>query len=57
MIQAHQARIIAGTQEQVKAQLDDFIATFEVDEVLVAPLIPGIEQRCKTLKSLAEIYL
>ncbi|HDI0332955.1 TPA: LLM class flavin-dependent oxidoreductase [Staphylococcus aureus] len=57
MIQAHQARIIAGTQEQVKAQLDDFIATFEVDEVLVAPLIPGIEQRCKTLKLLAEIYL
>ena len=52
MIQAHQARIIAG-----KAQLDDFIATFEVDEVLVAPLIPGIEQRCKTLKLLAEIYL
>ncbi|HDC9766209.1 TPA: MsnO8 family LLM class oxidoreductase, partial [Staphylococcus aureus] len=50
MIQAHQARIIAGTQEQVRAQLDDFIATFEVDEVLVAPLIPGIEQRCKTLK-------
>ncbi len=50
MIQAHQARIIAGTQEKVKAQLDDFIATFEVDEVLVAPLIPGIEQRCKTLK-------
>ncbi|MBU5915235.1 hypothetical protein JVW18_23415, partial [Vibrio cholerae O1] len=44
MIQVHQARIIAGTQEQVKAQLDDFIATFEVDEVLVAPLIPGIEQ-------------
>ena len=32
MIQVHQARIIAGTQEQVKAQLDDFIATFEVDE-------------------------
>ena len=57
MIQAHQARIIAGTQEQVRAQLDDFIATFEVDEVLVAPLIPGIEQRCKTLKLLAEIYL
>ncbi|WP_423828624.1 LLM class flavin-dependent oxidoreductase [Staphylococcus aureus] len=57
VIQAHQARIIAGTQEQVKAQLDDFIATFEVDEVLVAPLIPGIEQRCKTLKLLAEIYL
>ncbi|HDI7428759.1 TPA: LLM class flavin-dependent oxidoreductase [Staphylococcus aureus] len=57
MIQAHQARIIAGTQEQVKAQLDDFIATFEVDEVLVAPLIPGIEQRCKTLKLLSEIYL
>ncbi|HCV4758636.1 TPA: LLM class flavin-dependent oxidoreductase [Staphylococcus aureus] len=57
MIQAHQARIIAGTQEQVKAQLDDFIATFEVDEVLVASLIPGIEQRCKTLKLLAEIYL
>ncbi|WP_255964193.1 hypothetical protein, partial [Staphylococcus aureus] len=23
----------------------------------VAPLIPGIEQRCKTLKLLAEIYL
>ncbi|MDN8740522.1 LLM class flavin-dependent oxidoreductase, partial [Staphylococcus aureus] len=31
MIQAHQARIIAGTQEKVKAQLDDVIATFEVD--------------------------
>ncbi|MGZ1631022.1 LLM class flavin-dependent oxidoreductase [Staphylococcus argenteus] len=57
MIQAHRARIMAGTKDQVKAQLDDFIATFEVDEMLVAPLIPGIEQRCKTLELLAEVYL
>ncbi|MCI2773886.1 LLM class flavin-dependent oxidoreductase [Staphylococcus petrasii] len=57
LIAQHRARILAGTIEQVKPRLDAMIETFEADEVLVVPLLPGIEQRCRTIELLAHAYL
>lgn len=56
-IQNNRSRIIAGTQDSVKSQLDHFIDTFNADEVLIAPLLPGIEHRARTLELLAQLYL
>ncbi|MFC0138296.1 LLM class flavin-dependent oxidoreductase [Staphylococcus petrasii] len=57
LIAQHRARILAGTVEQVKPRLDAMIEAFEADEVLVVPLLPGIEQRCRTIELLAHAYL
>lgn len=57
LIAQHRARILAGTVKQVKPRLDAMIETFEADEVLVVPLLPGIEQRCRTIELLAHTYL
>ncbi|PTE74606.1 LLM class flavin-dependent oxidoreductase [Staphylococcus devriesei] len=57
VIAQHRARILAGTLEQVKPRLDAMIQEFEADEVLVVPLLPGIEQRCRTIELLAHAYL
>lgn len=30
---------------------------FKADEVLVVPLLPGIDQRCRTIERIAQAYL
>ncbi|UDI77208.1 LLM class flavin-dependent oxidoreductase [Staphylococcus taiwanensis] len=57
VIEQHRARILAGTIDQVKPRLDAMIQAFEADEVLVVPLLPGIDQRCRTIERLAHAYL
>ena len=51
------ARIIVGTKESAKPQIDRMIQDFNADEVMVVPLIPSIEARCRAVELLAEIYL
>ena len=57
VIAQHRARILAGTNEQVKPRLDAMIQEFKADEVLVVPLLPGIDQRCRTIERIAQAYL
>ncbi|WP_067142463.1 MsnO8 family LLM class oxidoreductase [Oceanivirga salmonicida] len=57
IIISNRQRVIIGDKKQVKEKLDEFINISNADEVLVIPLIPGIENRCKALKLLAEIYI
>ena len=57
VIAQHRARILAGTIEQVKPRLDAMIQEFKADEVLVVPLLPGIDQRCRTIERIAQAYL
>lgn len=57
MIANSRARIIAGTKDEVATKLDQFVAHFDADEVIVAPLIPGVKARMRTLELLADIYL
>lgn len=57
LITQSRARIIVGTKESAKKQIDTMIQTFNADEVMVVPLIPDIAQRCRTIELLAQIYL
>lgn len=49
--------ILSGTVDTVKPKLDQMIRDYEADEVLVVPLHPDIECRCRTIELLSEIYL
>lgn len=57
VIAQHRSRILAGTIAQVKPRLDAMIQEFKADEVLVVPLLPGIDQRCRTIERIAQAYL
>ncbi|WP_210135420.1 LLM class flavin-dependent oxidoreductase [Staphylococcus sp. GDX8P80P] len=57
VITQHRSRILAGTIAQVKPRLDAMIQEFKADEVLVVPLLPGIDQRCRTIERIAQAYL
>ena len=56
-MQASHSKILAGTITQVTPKLDAMIKDFQADEVLVVPLLPNIENRCRTLELLAQAYL
>src|SRR5699024_8614277 len=51
------ARIIVGTKESAKPQIDRMIQDFNADEMMVVTLIPNIEARCPDVELLAEIDL
>ena len=55
-IDFNRSKIIFGTLEQVVEQLDYMKNYLEVDEIMVVPLVPTIEQRKKTLQKLAKYY-
>ena len=50
----HRSSILVGTAQSIQPQLDALIEMLEADEVLVSPLLPGIEARCKAIELLAE---
>ncbi|MGM7556591.1 MsnO8 family LLM class oxidoreductase [Aerococcus christensenii] len=54
VISQNKHRMITGTKEEVKEQLQKWCQGMQVDEVLLMPLMPGVEQRKKSLKLLAE---
>ena len=55
-IEENRTRMIVGDQTRVKEQLDDLIHRFKADEVLLIPLMPGIDVRKRAIELLAEIY-
>ena len=50
-------RMVVGNPQEVKDQLDDYLELSQADELLVIPLVPGIENRKKALQLLAQLYL
>ncbi|WP_145465889.1 LLM class flavin-dependent oxidoreductase [Staphylococcus pettenkoferi] len=50
----HRSSILVGTAQSIQPQLETLIEMFDADEVLVSPLLPGIEARCKAIELLAE---
>ena len=57
IIQANRSRMVVGDMDQVKAQLIQLITQFKADELLLIPLIPGIEARKKAIQLLAEAFI
>ena len=48
---------LSRTIEQVKPRLDAMIQEFKADEVLVVPLLPGIDQRCRTIERTQSVFI
>ena len=55
MMQANRIRMIVGDKERVREQLLELIRQFNADEVLLVPLIPGIDARKKAIELLADV--
>lgn len=57
IMQANRTRMVVGDIESVTEQLNELITQFKADEVLVIPLMPGVEARKKAMKLLAGAFL
>jgi len=57
MIEANRTRMVVGNATQVHAQLLELVKQFQADEVLLIPLMPGIEARKKALQLLAKQFI
>lgn len=55
-IQANRTRMVVGDIENVTAQLNELITQFKADELLLIPLIPGLEARKRALELLAKAF-
>ncbi|WP_373894808.1 LLM class flavin-dependent oxidoreductase [Virgibacillus sp. CBA3643] len=53
IIQANRTRMVVGDIESVAEQLKALITQFKADEVLLIPLMPGLEARKKAIELLA----
>ncbi|MHC0551797.1 LLM class flavin-dependent oxidoreductase [Salinicoccus sp. CNSTN-B1] len=55
VVKANRKRIIVGNKESVQEALSELIAQFGADEVLLIPLIPGLEARKNAYRLLADM--
>ncbi|MGT2925634.1 MsnO8 family LLM class oxidoreductase [Streptococcus cuniculipharyngis] len=56
VIAKNRHRMVVGTPQEVKKQLDSLVASCQADELLLIPLLPRIEQRLEALALLADVY-
>lgn len=57
VIQANRTRMVVGDIESVTAQLNELINQFKADELLLIPLIPGLDARKKAIELLARAFI
>lgn len=57
VIQANRARMVVGDIENVTSQLNEMITQFKADELMIIPLMPGLEARKKAMELLAEAFI
>ncbi|AZP04417.1 MAG TPA: LLM class flavin-dependent oxidoreductase [Candidatus Jeotgalibaca pullicola] len=57
IIQANRTRMVIGDVQNVRRQLNELIDQFKADEVLLVPLMPGLEARKKAIELLAEVFI
>lgn len=57
IIRRNRSRIIVGNKENVQNDLNELVRQFEADELLLIPLIPGLEARKNAYHLLADICL
>ncbi|HVI48405.1 MAG TPA: LLM class flavin-dependent oxidoreductase [Chitinophaga sp.] len=55
-IHANRGRMVAGTPERVKAQLEQLAAAYEVDELVIATIAEQHEDRLRSYELLAEVF-
>lgn len=57
IIQANRTRMVVGDIEHVTTQLNALVTQFKADELLLIPLMPGLEARKKALELLANAFI
>ncbi|MGK3149357.1 LLM class flavin-dependent oxidoreductase [Staphylococcus shinii] len=57
LIAQNRARMVVGTKATVQSQLEQIIETFDAEELMIVPLIPGFENRSRTIELIAEMNL
>lgn len=55
-IKSNRHRMIVGDPKQVKESLDALVNASQAEELLLIPLVPGLDQRIKSLKLLSQLY-
>ncbi|HFH9155700.1 TPA: MsnO8 family LLM class oxidoreductase [Streptococcus agalactiae] len=55
-IKSNRHRMIVGDPKQVKDSLDALVNASQAEELLLIPLVPGLDQRIKSLKLLSQLY-
>lgn len=55
-VKANRSRMIVGDINSVKHQLDELVAHFKADEILIIPLMPTIDARKRALELLSNSY-
>lgn len=55
-IQANRTRMVIGDLESVTVQLNELVIQFNADELMLIPLIPGLEARKKAIELLAKAF-
>jgi len=56
-VEANRKRMVTGEISQVTKQLNELIRPIQADEVLMVPLLPGIDARKKAVELMADAYL
>ncbi|MGT2887310.1 LLM class flavin-dependent oxidoreductase [Streptococcus didelphis] len=56
-IAANRSRMVIGSAQTVKKQLDRLIQACQADELLAIPLVPGFSNRQRALELLADLYV
>ena len=55
-LESNRSRMVVGSAKSVKDQLDQLIEKIDADELLLIPLMPGVNNRHRALELIASIY-
>lgn len=55
-IEANRSRMVVGDRDSIKAQLTELIELYNADEMLLIPLMPGVNARKRAYELLAESF-
>ncbi|MFD1030107.1 LLM class flavin-dependent oxidoreductase [Metaplanococcus flavidus] len=55
-VERNRKRMLIGTAEQVKWQIEEIAAAYQTDEILIIPNVSGAYSRMKTIRLLAEEF-
>lgn len=55
-VERNRKRMLIGTPEQVKRQIEEIADAYQTDEVLVIPNVSGEDSRLKEIRLLAEVF-
>ncbi len=54
--QVHQHKVISGTPEQLKAQLDELAKQYGADEIMATIIAPSLEDKIRSFELMADVF-